>query len=1068
MARKALLDTYYTFTPSTRTIVIPRAVPHERLVLITDVTTNQVLYNFSDSTLKATSYTIATDSVGQTTTTIVLAYNTAALTSTDKLQILVDEYEETFKPSELFTDPVNKFRVSTPQALIDTDFEYGTQSTKWESLSLLNNRPFAYYTVTTPVAGVTDISVVNGSRTVTVTVSSGALAAGVPVYVQDSLWSGADGLYIVDTSNGTTSFTYTARVQYPYATGSIYNSSLTLYPGTLFSNAAIGVSSIGFSGNVVNVVTSVPHGLLLGNEIALVGTSQVNANGSWFVANVANAYSFSTFTTSVPGGAITGGSLYVRPQGQYLHRAFDGGVQFSAFAQSHNHQLIRQTRRYFRYQSGKGIQMSTGTILKPNINVDYISNGGSGTTVTVQTKVSHNVNAGVTITISGCNEAGYNGTFVVASVLDAYRFTYVASVAPTVAPASGPYTFSVTGWYGSTCRLGMFDNQNGIFFDFDGQTLNAVKRNSTYQVSGWANVASGGSVVTGTTLIGNPTVFSKQITPNDYIVIRGQSYRVVNITSDTSLTINPPYRGLTNANLVIVSKTIDSRIPQNLWNIDRCDGTGPSGFNIDLSKMQMFYMDYSWYGAGFIRWGFRGPTGDIIYCHKLINNNVNTEAYMRSGNLPARYETNTFPKTMLLASSATTTDSVIYVSDYTGWPTSGVAAIRNETQMEYINYSAKGSVANIQMTSTSGSQTLTTTNTSGVVAGQYVVGTGIPSYTKVQSVVTNTSVTLTSPATYSALQYVTFGPTLTVSNRGTPTVFQTVTQTANVSLLTAANTVNVTPGMYVVGGGIPANTLVANVVQSTSILLSQAPTTTITQALQFSSMGTGAAQTWTYSATAPVAIESHSPSFSPAISHWGTSVIMDGRYDDDKSLVFTQGMTTQLGVASAGAGQAVALQSFRIAPSVSNGISGTTLGSREIVNRMQMILRQMDVLTNGQFLVNLVLNGQPNIATPAWSSVGGSSLAQYVNHLGNTIITGGETIFGFYLNTGAGGTAYSTTQQDLSLVRDIGTSILSGGQANIQVAGYPDGPDVVSVVARNIGPTGANVFARVSWTEAQA
>ena len=33
------------------------------------------------------------------------------------------------------------------------------------------------------------------------------------------------------------------------------------------------------------------------------------------------------------------------------------------------------------------------------------------------------------------------------------------------------------------------------------------------------------------------------------------------------------------------------------------DGTGPSGYNLDLSKMQMYYIDYSWYGAGFVRWG---------------------------------------------------------------------------------------------------------------------------------------------------------------------------------------------------------------------------------------------------------------------------------------------------------------------------------------------------------------------------------------------------------------------------------------------------------------------------------
>ena len=43
-------------------------------------------------------------------------------------------------PSPASQDPVGKMRVSTPQSLIDTDFEYGTQPTKWESICLQNNR----------------------------------------------------------------------------------------------------------------------------------------------------------------------------------------------------------------------------------------------------------------------------------------------------------------------------------------------------------------------------------------------------------------------------------------------------------------------------------------------------------------------------------------------------------------------------------------------------------------------------------------------------------------------------------------------------------------------------------------------------------------------------------------------------------------------------------------------------------------------------------------------------------------------------------------------------------------
>ena len=40
-----------------------------------------------------------------------------------------------------FIDPVTKLRVSQPENLIDTDFEYGLQPTKWETVELINNTP---------------------------------------------------------------------------------------------------------------------------------------------------------------------------------------------------------------------------------------------------------------------------------------------------------------------------------------------------------------------------------------------------------------------------------------------------------------------------------------------------------------------------------------------------------------------------------------------------------------------------------------------------------------------------------------------------------------------------------------------------------------------------------------------------------------------------------------------------------------------------------------------------------------------------------------------------------------
>jgi len=1009
MAKHVIAESY-TFTPGTRTLVINKFVRREQLLLITNVTRGTVIYNFSDPNIGASSYTNTTSTTtGQQTTTIVLAYNTTAHSSTDKISILVEETNESFQPAELYTDPVNKFRTSQPQALIDTDFEYGTQSTKWESLTMINNRPFAYYNTTTALL-ITDVTVTNGSRTVTVTVTSGAPAAGTPVYIQDTLWAGADGLYMIDTSNGSTSITYTARIQYTGTTGSIFNSGFTVgYSGSTFTNANIGIggsATFGVSGTAITVVTAQPHGLSVGNEIGVTGiTGTSPPNGSFTVATVSNSSAFIYYSNVgyTPSGlTTTSANVYMRPQGQFLHRAFDGGVQFSTFAQSHNQQLIRQTRRYFRYQSGKGIQMSTGTILKPNINVDQLTS--SGTTVTVTTKQQHNVNPGVSITVANATETAYNGTFTVTSVLDPYRFTYTALSTPSATPASGQYVLSISSWYGSTTRIGMFDNQNGIFFEFDGQTLSAVRRSSTYQLSGFANLVIGNSTVTGATINGSSTLFSKQLAPNDYIVIRGMSYRVVNIASDTSMTITPSYRGTANAIFSIISKTVDSRYPQSTWNLDTCDGTGSSGFNIDLSKMQMFYMDYSWYGAGFIRWGFRSADGNAIYAHKTPNNNLNYEAYMRSGNLPARYETNTFSKYATLAANVASGDSVITVSSTSGWPSSGTAWIRNATQSEFVNYTG-----------------ITATTLTGCTRGQA-------------------------------------GGTLTM------------TTTANSTVITGASTSGVQVGQYMVGTGIPPNSYVVSIVTNTSVTMSQAATASGSVSVIFAPMGL-TAQTWTYSATAPIAVELHAPQFAPTISHWGTSVIMDGRFDDDKSFVFTQGSQVDASTATAVAGNVNnAIMSFRIAPSVSNGAPNSQLGAREIVNRMQMVLRQLDVFSNGQFLITLVLNGTPSTAQ-AWVNVGGSSLAQYCRYASATTIAGGEVIFGFYTNPPGtvGSTSYVTTQQELALVRDMGTSILSGGSTNSNLGIYPDGPDTVTIMARNLtSATSQTLSTRLSWTEAQA
>jgi len=177
------------------------------------------------------------------------------------------------------------------------------------------------------------------------------------------------------------------------------------------------------------------------------------------------------------------------------------------------------------------------------------------------------------------------------------------------------------------------------------------------------------------------------------------------------------------------------------------------------------------------------------------------------------------------------------------------------------------------------------------------------------------------------------------------------------------------------------------------------------------------------------------------------------------------------------------LVSIRVAPSADNGL-GRNFGMRELANRMQMKLDSVGVLSQGQFLIEGILNPATmnGIAIPAeWEAVrvGSGSLAQVIYHDGTGVrgtgapvtsptntVTGGDRIFAFYTEN-AGGTNFSVTTFDAKKVRDLSNSILNGNGSQTNPS-FPNGPDILTVTATNLGSGAANILARISWTEAQA
>ena len=1117
MARKSIKSNYYLFDASAREVVIPGGVQREQLILITNVTTNQVIYNFSDPELTASSYTIQTDIRNVTTTRIVLAYDTTGMSDSNKLQIVYDDFEETVKPAETYFDAVNKQRMSQPQSQIDTDFEYGTQDTKWESLAMINNNPFAYKSQD-PIV-ITDVQAVQGGRDITVSVNTAVStrpAVGTAIYIQDTTFPAANGVFIVDSTSGSTDFTYTAKYEWTIASGGIWQSARTaLYSAIHYTGSSIGgditiSSATGVMNSSVYVQTTKAHGLEVGNEIAVAGSSGTNVNGSWTVARVDSPTSFYYYPgNAAPTGSVNSGTkkLYPRPQGSSIHRSFDGGVKFSTNSISKNQQAIRQTKRYFRYQSGKGVSFSTGSILEPSIiNIDSIT--ASGSIVTVVSEDAHNVTRDSTVDVRGVDDNSYNGIKTVSNVIDPYTFEYSVSPSiPTVATAGGQYSVTPVNTYGTNLEIGMMDQQNGIFFRWSGESLSVVRRTSTFQLSGRVSVSFGSTLISSyTSANGQSTKFSKQLNPGDYIVIRGSSYRVDGIISDTQLVIFPDYRGpndagQNSASNLIVTKTVETEWEQGDWNIDRCDGTGKSGYTLDPTKMQMFYMDYSWYGAGFIRWGFRALDGDVIYAHKIPNNNQNTEAYMRSGNLPARYEVNTIPPSTIASKTFSNSDTTLFVADApSNFPPTGVLRVKRTTGsssgiQEYVTYDSKfvfvqdvigvtstgvGDFISVSSTvglnATGGQQPIKfDTPFSNVVANKvyYIAAVSGTTFQITDTQGSNTGISLTSQvgSVLSPLSRAFSGSFNITSREKAGDTGLNLTMATNTSSGSVSDGTNIQVGQRVIGSGVPSDTYVT-FINNTSISLSRAVTSPNPTGISFPPLGSGSAQSFNYDETQPVTVELLQASSVPQISHWGSSVIMDGKFDEDRAYVYTIGTRLRRSIGTGGNKQRSVL-AVRLAPSVDNGIIGS-FGKRELINRMQLVLRSMDVLSEGQFFVELVLNPIPTATVP-WLPVGGTSLAEYSNMNGQSNIDfiGGEVIYGFY----AGGSDGNAIPESYSLsdVKEISNSILGGGTENYEYTTapnpsgiFPDGPEIVGIRVTNIGSSSAKIDARISWTEAQA
>jgi len=1665
MARKILLDTAYTFTPSSATIVIPRYIPRERLILITDVTNNTVLYNFSDPALKATSYTATAGQAtwggdaGKTTIVLQLNTNTIAFNQNDKLQVMIDEYEEKFTPAETTLDATNKMRVSTPQSLIDTDFEYSFQPTKWEffqsqnwnasvytstsnsglaatfggaGFSLINpsvtvssnigtisglNLPiapyigsyvyiveaaanttliFSQYRYTVATGSTTTftfpITATNGTYTPQIVIIGGVpgtvvnpsyatfqvsnnltpagvnLQAGQPLLSQDTVNEpNCDGTFVISFINQTQgAFAFFPKVNQQFNNNQLQRAQTVLFVGGYYAagygiGSQIPVSSIttGSDGRTVTVTCYSNHNLVPGAPV-FVGNLLLSAgNGPWYVQSTPTPFSF---TYNVYGGISASQAssavlqnttvVYARPEAYQIQRSGDGGIGIYAGNNVAGAQAVRQTRRYFRYQAGKGIQYSTAATFKPNNDISRISVVGNLATVVLDG--DHGLTYGTVVNLRNITSSVstdlpfYNctGTVDPRVPLTSRQFGIQLAGTPSdTNPGCGIATMEVSYSPGSQIRCGLFDDQNGFYFEFDGTFLNAVRRNGTTALRGVINVCTGSTIVVGT-----DSQYTRQCQAGDKIVIRGSVYEVSQVINDNVLHIAPAYRpaspalasgtaglpfafitggngvtqtvtlttstttsqitftavagtgtagvggigvtgsyqitgtitraatttlsaialrnattitvasatsivpgqlvvisgagnlpantyvantyvsgstivpltqgvttqtasstavdfynspasgmnviagtmaqgivangtqvsafsnisgtvgatitiqlflnqavvltttastlligsvpgytttslfttstqvvalattygiqpgmtisgtgipgncivaglavagvgvilnapiteavtngttltftpnttlyaitvqttsasaagsttltlanvnglqvgsfvtttantniplgsfvtsinsvnntvsivtpftttqgftstgvsgaqnivfgsrifvsGATNtnangmwpvtgfptattmtyqcANSVATSAVIsvygttkmfaediavkkyqvrELKVPQFQFNLDTFDGTGPTGYNMDLTKIQMIYIDYTWYGAGFIRWGARTINGDIVYCHKTQHGNREYNAFQRSGNLPGRFEAVNAP-----ARSPIT--AVIPATGYTmaASPSLGTISVYDASRyfMPFSTTAGQNSFGEVIIDSEifyyTGVTATTTASTTGnpnavtqnigtpygaqSTAAPWATGiNGLTAICTIGTVVVSNSQVTSIPVTAGGAGYTSSPPVNIVGGGGSGAQARAVVVNGSVQQIIITHpgygytgTPFVVVGANQLTGCFRESTAVASINATGFAGTTAAGTNAITSvpapAIAQLAVGmtiaansnfgfinvrivgllgttvyvnipatAGGSSTFTLvnraSATASIHYaynNSNNPLsnayntnvfIAPNVQHWGVSAIMDGRYDEDISYVFTTPRSTAAVVQP---NQTAPLISMRVSPSASNGFA-RNFGVRDIVLRMQAKLYQMDVYNAGPFLVTVKYNCASATFTPAlWTanSVGSGSLSQVIYHNPSDLVVGGDIILAFYANA-SGGTFFTSTSADMTVVKDLGNSVYGGDGV------FPDGPDVITVFATNLDTRYSNpIFSRISWTESQA
>jgi len=132
---------------------------------------------------------------------------------------------------------------------------------------------------------------------------------------------------------------------------------------------------------------------------------------------------------------------------------------------------------------------------------------------------------------------------------------------------------------------------------------------------------------------------------------------------------NGLYLQLQNSTLSFVERSsvtgavTETTINQNNWNVDKLDGTGPSGKTLNITKAQILWMDVEWLGLGTVRLGFV-IDGVFVHCHSFNHANLIDSTYITTASLPLRYEIENLDATASISTLKQVCSTVISEGGY--------------------------------------------------------------------------------------------------------------------------------------------------------------------------------------------------------------------------------------------------------------------------------------------------------------------------------------------------------------------------------------------------------------------